>query len=488
MALEPTTDLRIEWGRQETVLESVRKRDNRRTIVENLSPAEVAARGARLFLIVIRLGLMFRLLAASVLPGGVILQADEYTDLFQKAAAYSGQGKYQEAILAYQAALKIRPGTPEALNNLAVMYYEAHEYRKAFDTASPIWASHPELKSAALITGMAAVQCNLPQEAIAPLEKLLGADPLNRDGLLALASAYVALKQIPKAIEIYQRETAVSPNDPTAWYGLAICYERSAEQASKTLAGMPGGSGFSKRLLAEYLQSTGDTKLAKEAFGEAQTGEAAPGSEAARQYEVARDLAAKSREAFEKFVSIAPESWQAEVFLGDVARQHGDLVSALAHYQKAAQKQSGNPASLLGMGTVYWEMGNFDQAVPCLRRTLERNPQASQAIFELANIAVRRHSEREAIPLLKEFLAAQPDALAAHADLGRAYFHLEQYANAAIELEKAAAVDERGDIHYQLSVSLRKLGRTQEADSALKRSQEIREAQLERERRLHTQH
>jgi tetratricopeptide (TPR) repeat protein len=140
------------------------------------------------------------------------------------------------------------------------------------------------------------------------------------------------------------------------------------------------------------------------------------------------------------------------------------------------------------MGTVYWEMGNFDQAVPCLRRTLERNPQASQAIFELANIAVRRHSEREAIPLLKEFLAAQPDALAAHADLGRAYFHLEQYANAAIELEKAAAVDERGDIHYQLSVSLRKLGRTQEADSALKRSQEIREAQLERERRLHTQH
>jgi len=476
---------------QETVLASVREGDNCRTYyrenVENLSLAEVAACGARWFLTVIRLGLLFQRVVVCLLPGGGILQADEYTDLFQKAAAYGSQGKYQQAILVYQAALKIRPGAPEALNNLAVMYYEAHDYRKAFDTASPIWAGHPELKSAALITGMAAVQCNLPQEAIAPLEKLLDADPLNRDGLLALASAYLALKQIPKAIEIYERETAASPNDSIAWYGLAICYERSAEQASKTLAGMRGGSGFSKRLLAEYLQSAGDTKLAEEAFGEAQTGGATTGGEAARQYDIARDLAAKSRAAFEKFVSIAPESWQADVFLGDVARQHGDLASALAHYQKAAQKQPGNSASLLGMGTVYWEMGNFDQAVPCLRKTLELNPQASQAIFELANIAVRRHSEQEAIPLLKEFLAAQPDALAAHADLGRAYFHLEQYANAAVELEKAAIIDERGDIHYQLSVCLRKLGRTQEADSALKRSQEIREGQLERERRLHTQ-
>ena len=55
----------------------------------------------------------------------------------------------------------------------------------------------------------------------------------------------------------------------------------------------------------------------------------------------------------------------------------------------------------------------------------------------------------------------QPDALAAHADLGRAYIHLKLYEEAAQELSKAAASDERGEIHYQLSVALRKLGRTQ---------------------------
>lgn len=428
---------------------------------------------------------MFRILTACLLLSGFIMRADEYADLFKRAAIYSQQGKYRDAILAYQAALKIRPNAPEAINNLAVMYYEAHQYREAFETASPIWNSHPELKSAALITGMAAVQCNRPQDAVAPLEKLLTAEPRNRDALLALASARIAMNQFREASNVYQRETMFSPDDAMAWYGLAICYERQAEQASEKLAHMRGGAQYSKRLLAEYLQSAGDTKLAEQAFGDANRAAPAANPEAIAQYQFARELAEKSRTAFEKFVSLAPDSWQAAVFLGDVRRQHGDLVSALENYKKAAVEQPNNPAPLLGMGTVYWEMGDFDQAVSSLKRTLALNPRANQAIFELANIAVRRHSEGEAIPLLKRYLATQPDAFAAHADLGRAYFHLEQYANALPELKKAAEIDQQGDIHYQLSICLRKLGRAEEADSALKTSQKIRKAQLEREQRLH---
>lgn len=427
---------------------------------------------------------MSRIVAGCLLLAGAMLWADDYAELFQEAAAYSQQGNYREAILAYQAALKLRPNAPEAINNLAVMYYEAHEYQKAFETAA-IWNSHPELKSAALIRGMAAIQCNRPQDGIAPLEKLLAADPKNRDALLGLASAHVALNQLPQATELYEQLTGFSPSDSMAWYGLAICYERRAEQASQKLANMPGGFQYSKRLVAEYLQSTGDTKLAEQAFGEANAVATAPDDNAGAQYQVARELAGKSRASFEKFVSLAPNSWQAAVFLGDVARQHGELVPALAHYKKAAGMQPDSPAPLLGMGTAYWEMGNFDEAVRYLRRTLELNPRANQAIFELGNIAVRRHSEREAIPLLRQYLAAQPDALAAHADLGRAYFHLEQYENAATEMSKAAAIDERGDIHYQLSICLRKLGRGNEADAALKKSQELRKAELEREQRLH---
>jgi tetratricopeptide (TPR) repeat protein len=413
------------------------------------------------------------------------LLADQYADLFRQAAAYTQQGNYEQAIAQYKAALKLRPGAPEALNNLAVMYYELRKYSDAFDIASKLWPNHPELKSAELITGLAAVQCNRPREAIAPLEKLLESDAANRDALLGLASARLALKEFAEAAQIYDRETTSSPNDSTAWYGRAICYEQMAENASRALSQMPGGAGYSKRLLAEYLEGAGDSRLAREAFGEAQ---ATPSNSSAalKQYETVRELAQKSRESFEHLVKLAPDSWQAAIFLGDVARQHGEWASAIAHYKKAANEQPSNPAPLLGLGTAYWELGDLDQASSYLHQTLTLNPNAKQAIFELANIAVRRHQDADAIPLLEQYLAAQPDALAAHADLGRAYFHLGQFAKSTTELAKAAVIDEQGDIHYQLSICFRKLGRTEEADAALKRSNEIRDARLQREERLHS--
>jgi protein O-GlcNAc transferase len=422
-----------------------------------------------------------------VLLAAARLCADEYADLFREAAAYTQQGNYAAAVAKYQAALALHPGAPEALNNLAVMYYQQHKYADAFETASKIWETHPELKSAALVTGMSAVQCNRPKDALAPLNRLLESDAHNRDALLALASAHLALHDYPQAARLYERQTTDSPDDSTAWYGRAICYESLAEAASKRLSQMPGGGAYSKQLLAEYLQSSGDQRLAREAFGEAETNSSASSPEALKQYESARGLAQQSRQAFEQLVQIAPDSWQATIFLADVDRQHGDLLSALTRYKKAAELQPGNPAPLLGMGTTYWELGDFEHAADYLHQTLTINPNAVQAVFELANIAVRKHADSEAVKLLKQYLTAQPDAFAAHADLGRAYSHLGQYAAAIPELQKAAASDEQGDIHYQLSLALKKLGRSSEADVALKESVAIRQAQLKRQQRLHSE-
>lgn len=425
------------------------------------------------------------LFAVSLADLGGLLLADDYAELLRLAAADTSSGKYDSAISEYKSALQLRPGAPEAVNNLAVVYYQTRRYSEAYDLVAGLWEKHRELKSAALIAGLAAVQCNRPRDAVSPLEHVLAADPGNRDALLGLASAHFALREYKQAVDVYHRETNASPKDEIAWYGLAVCLERMAEGSSRRLSETPGGSAYSKRLLADYLQSTGDKKLAEEAFGESQKEEGTPSPQALEQYRAAQELAEQSKNAFETFVALAPDSWQASVFYGDVARQHGDLVEALAHYQKAADAHPESPAPDLGLGTVYWEMGDFDRATSYLRQTLKRNPQAMQAVFELGNIAVRQHAEADAIPLLKQYLTTQPDALAAHADLGRAYLHLAQYSDAAFELQRAAPADDQGEIHYQLSIALRKLGRVQEADEAMSKSVAIRKERSLRDQRLH---
>lgn len=422
-----------------------------------------------------------RRIAAELLIAG-LLSAQTYEALFDEAAKLSAQGQYELAAEKYRAALKLRPGAAEALNNLAAMLYAAHHYAEALDAVSKIWRTHPEMHSAALIAGLAAVQCNRPRDAIAPLESLL--ETGNREALIGLGSAHLALGELLEAARFYETQVRNAPADSEAWYDLAICYERMAEDASRKLARTPGGITYSKRLLGEYLLTSGDTRLAQEAFGEAEKAEGTGSAEAADQYEIARELAGKSRKAFETFIGLAPDSWQAHLFLGDVDRQHRNFSSALEHYQQASKAQPENPAPLLGMGTVYWELGQFDAAVKYLQQTLRLNPRSGQATFELANIAVRRHQDAEAIPLLKSYLAFQPDAAAARADLGRAYLHLGDYQSAVEELTKGAGADERGDVHFQLATALRKLGRAQEADAALRKSTELRDAQLERERRL----
>ncbi len=413
--------------------------------------------------------------------------AATYEELFQQAAAFAQNGNYQGAIENYQQALRLRPNAPDALNNLAAMYYQTHRYSEAYGITAKLWRDHPEMVSAALIAGLAAVQCQRYRDAFPPLEQVLKANAANRDAMLGLASAHIGLNQLAEAEGYYFRLTNQSGNDVEALYGLAICYEQEAENASRRLAQMPGGKPYFNRLLGEYLLATGGAQLAKEAFGEAASPDTDATTEAARQFALARTLAEKSQDAFARFVALAPDSWQAALFRGDVERQRGNLQGALAQYQLANQKQPENAASLLGMGTVYWQLGEFDRAQSSLRDALKINPQASQAWFELGNIAIRQHHEVEAIPLLKKFLAMQPEASAAHADLGRAYLHLGQFEQAVQELSQGLGTDTNGEVHYELATAFNKLGRKTESQAEMQKSNQLRRAALARDQKLREQ-
>ena len=85
----------------------------------------------------------------------------------------------------------------------------------------------------------------------------------------------------------------------------------------------------------------------------------------------------------------------------------------------------------------------------------------------------------KALPYLQRALRLQPDLAEANELLGTAYVRLGQFAKAVPKLQKGAALDHYGNVHYQLYLAYHKLGQTQLAQTALERSQELRRSSLE---------
>jgi predicted Zn-dependent protease len=97
------------------------------------------------------------------------------------------------------------------------------------------------------------------------------------------------------------------------------------------------------------------------------------------------------------------------------------------------------------------------------------NPRETAAVQTLAEIALYERHYAEAVVRLKQLAAAQPANAWSKVELGVAYGQLGQPGEAVRYLEpllKAGYPDPKGQLHGQLAVALRKLGRTEEAGQA----------------------
>ena len=193
--------------------------------------------------------------------------------------------------------------------------------------------------------------------------------------------------------------------------------------------------------------------------------------------ETARSLAHR---ALLQSVSLAPESWQGHILLGDIFRQRKQWDRAVLHYEDAARLKPSSPAPFLGLGTVYWQMGQNEQAEAALLQALKVQPDNNLAEFELGDIYVREHRFEEATALLERTVAHAPDRLPAHVDLGNAYASLGRKKEAILELQRAVAIDRFGDINYHLYRLCKEQGQVRLADQYLAESKRLRAVELQR--------
>ena len=118
----------------------------------------------------------------------------------------------------------------------------------------------------------------------------------------------------------------------------------------------------------------------------------------------------RAEECFRQSLAADPTAFEPLVNLGGVLVTLHKLDEALDYNVRAVLTRPGDALANSQLGMVYFELGQFDQAVKYLERAREIDPaHFSHPQLILAEIHLRRGETRAAADVLEDFLAHHPD-------------------------------------------------------------------------------
>jgi len=196
-------------------------------------------------------------------------------------------------------------------------------------------------------------------------------------------------------------------------------------------------------------------------------------------YPLAADL-------LKRAVKLEPDHKKAWSMLGTVYFVLQDYEQAVASFQKQSEINPYDENAFNLMGVTRWRQQKYEESAAAFHKQLEVNPLHKDAQANLAQMMVEWRKYTEAIPELEKAIALQPDAQALHVALGRAYLNVGQGEKALAAFDKAVELAPEptvwNNVAYYLSLSGTNLDRAQQyAESAVAAvSADLRNISLDR--------
>ena len=359
---------------------------------------------------------------------------------------------------------------------LASLWLARKQAKEALESLDEVWRISPEFL--ALQRDFPSVEVS-PELVKAAISDLAGAPELPaRHYLLAVLSAAagdtsqadrewtIFLNRMPA----WQKAPAQSGRDPCTAHRYPRCVESLKARTSLT---------YPERLLlgrAQYfLQQYEAAAMTLEQMPEA----ARENAEAS--YWLERTYQALGAEAYARLEESFQGSWRTHQLRAEGHALRGNVDQAIKEFQAALEVRPDEPELYDGLGEIYLDSHNYDAAQHELEKALALDGSRVHTLYLIGRVCVETRENKAAVPYLERALRLQPDLAEANSLLGTAYLRLGQVAEAVPKLEKAAPSDHYGNVHYQLFVAYKKLGKPELAQKELERSQDLRRKALERD-------
>jgi len=412
--------------------------------------------------------------------------------------ALASKGDNQEALPAFQRALKISP------NNLAALAGASQiEYLEGKPAAAQHLNHLLELRPAeptahAMLAVLEYRKGNCGG-ALPHFEKAGQLLDSQLDALHAYATCLVRLKRMDDAVETFQRALALRPHDP---------HEHLVLASIQLMAHKPQDAIRTVQPLLEAKDVDADTlQLASTAYEEA--GDTPRAVSTLRQalllapqdVSLYLDFAniCFTHESFQVGIDVLTEGLLLQPKADDLYVARGVLYVQLAQYdkaeadfEKAYELNPNQSLSTAAQGLAAVEANDLDHALQSVQAKLARKPNDPLLLYLQADVLSQKGADpgtpefQLAMQSAKKAVALQPTLAAARGVLAKLYMQTRQYAEAIEQCRKALVIDPKDQTAvYRLIQALRKTGEKKEIPELLQRLALLREQTTKEEKEHH---
>jgi tetratricopeptide (TPR) repeat protein len=385
---------------------------------------------------------------------------------------YLHQGSLQKAEQEFQSALKLDPRNEGALLGMTEVDLASGLTGPAFDCVERIWATFPPFL--AQPAGFPSIKFSSEKaEQLAARVEELPESPARRFLLAELYYANGAEERARIQSAGFEHDLAMwrEKQDLSNEPATNPCAAHRYTDCARSLEPDRQRSHARNLMLGEALFALAEDVRAADAFAEA-VAQNRESPEAI--YWLARTYKRLADHAFAELVDKFPSSVRVYEFRAESDQLREAYDDAINDFQAAIRLRPDDSELHEKLSQVYLEKKMFPEADRELETAMELSPGRARTLYLMGRSRLSQHREREGLPFLQEAVRMDPSLLEARAALGQAYMRLKQPARALPELEKAAVIDFHGDIHYLMYIAYRDVGKTEAAQKALARSQELR--------------